>query len=227
MKKHTYIHAVLGAALIFSVTACGDSGGDPTGSTSNDTPAATDPSAGTTDEPTGGTISGTGNESGSETAATTAATDTATDTGMVNPECGNNVVEGTEQCDDGNQVDGDGCEANCVNTAVCGNGTVEVGEVCDDNNTMDGDMCSADCLTETVEAVCGNGKQEGREQERQLHSGLGRWRVQGRVQGLKPQNFTMAHETCLQRPPRHRISRRQGGPGLAAHGALSGHRQQA
>ena len=54
MKKHTYIHAVLGAALIFSVTACGDSGGDPTGSTSNDTPAATDPSAGTTDEPTGG-----------------------------------------------------------------------------------------------------------------------------------------------------------------------------
>ena len=115
----------------------------------------------TTDEPTGGTISGTGNESGSDT---TAATEPATDTGMVNPECGNNVVEGTEQCDDGNQVDGDGCEANCVNTAVCGNGTVEVGEVCDDGNTDDGDMCSADCLTETVDAECGNGKQEGDEQ---------------------------------------------------------------
>ena len=131
---------------------------------SNTTPPTSESTPTTTDEPTGGTISGTGNESGSETAATTAATDTATDTGMVNPECGNNVVEGTEQCDDGNQVDGDGCEANCVNTAVCGNGTVEVGEVCDDNNTMDGDMCSADCLTETVEAVCGNGKQEADEQ---------------------------------------------------------------
>ena len=29
------------------------------------------------------------------------------------PECGNSVVEGSEQCDDGNLTDGDGCSAMC------------------------------------------------------------------------------------------------------------------
>jgi len=30
-------------------------------------------------------------------------------------ECGNDVVEGTEECDDGNTIGGDGCAANCTN----------------------------------------------------------------------------------------------------------------
>jgi len=30
------------------------------------------------------------------------------------PECGNGVLEGDEQCDDGNNEDGDGCSANCT-----------------------------------------------------------------------------------------------------------------
>ena len=41
-----------------------------------------------------------------------------TDSSTTEPpaECGNGVVEGGEQCDDGNDVDGDGCESNCTNT---------------------------------------------------------------------------------------------------------------
>ncbi|WP_338870820.1 lamin tail domain-containing protein [Myxococcus stipitatus] len=64
--------------------------------------------------------------------------------------CGNGAVEEGEQCDDGNQVGGDGCEADCSTTpvrakAVCGNGKLEEAEVCDDGNTVDGDGCQADC----------------------------------------------------------------------------------
>jgi cysteine-rich repeat protein len=75
--------------------------------------------------------------------------------------CGDGVVEGTEACDDGNDVSGDGCEPNCTETPVCGNGVLEAGETCDDGNNVDGDQCSADCL---VMAVCGNGEVEGDEQ---------------------------------------------------------------
>lgn len=32
----------------------------------------------------------------------------------ITPVCGNGVIEGTEQCDDGNTVDGDGCSATCT-----------------------------------------------------------------------------------------------------------------
>ena len=47
--------------------------------------------------------------------------------------CGNGSLEGTEQCDDGNLTNGDGCDANCTNTA-CGNGIATAGEACDDGN---------------------------------------------------------------------------------------------
>src|SRR5215831_14261794 len=38
--------------------------------------------------------------------------------------CGNGVVEGSEQCDDGNTVNGDGCEADCT-LPRCGNGILD------------------------------------------------------------------------------------------------------
>lgn len=66
--------------------------------------------------------------------------------------CGNGVLETGEACDDGNGIDGDGCDSNCTVTA-CGNGIVTAGEECDDGNTVGGDSCSASCLNE----VCGNG----------------------------------------------------------------------
>jgi cysteine-rich repeat protein len=68
--------------------------------------------------------------------------------------CGNGGVECEpgEECDDGNQRDGDGCSAQCQ-LEICGNGVLDLGEQCDDGNQIDGDGCSAACRLE----VCGNG----------------------------------------------------------------------
>jgi len=73
------------------------------------------------------------------------------------PICGNGVVEGDEECDDGNAIDGDGCSAACVDegTVNCGNGVLDPGEECDDGNTVSGDGCSATCVSE-VDPECGN-----------------------------------------------------------------------
>jgi len=68
-------------------------------------------------------------------------------------DCGDRVVnQAGEECDDGNDVDGDGCDNNCTPTS-CGNGVITEGEVCDDGNLLDGDGCDFSCtITE-----CGNG----------------------------------------------------------------------
>jgi cysteine-rich repeat protein len=69
--------------------------------------------------------------------------------------CGNGVVEGTEECDDGNATGGDGCSADC-DFEECGDGILNQGEECDDFNTVDGDGCSSKCLLETG-IKCGDG----------------------------------------------------------------------
>jgi cysteine-rich repeat protein len=67
--------------------------------------------------------------------------------------CGNGNIDPGEQCDDGNQVSGDGCSANCV-IEYCGDGIVnDVNEECDDGNQVSGDGCSANCVIE----YCGDG----------------------------------------------------------------------
>ena len=60
------------------------------------------------------------------------------------PPCGDGILDPGELCDDGNAIDGDGCDSNCTVTA-CGNGIVTSGEVCDDGNAVDGDGCDSDC----------------------------------------------------------------------------------
>jgi fibro-slime domain-containing protein len=75
--------------------------------------------------------------------------------------CGNKVKEGTEQCDDGNTLTGDGCSPLCrlepvcppgggPCSTVCGSGLLLPGDKkqCDDGNTVDGDGCSATCTIE-------------------------------------------------------------------------------
>src|SRR5439155_501294 len=63
-------------------------------------------------------------------------------TDCTDPRCGDGVVDSDEECDDGNQTDGDGCAADCTaEPGVCGNRVVEDGEECDDGNQTDGDGC--------------------------------------------------------------------------------------
>ena len=85
--------------------------------------------------------------------------------------CGDGNIDTAngEECDDGNQIGGDGCSPSCkveaafecfnngkanVCTAVCGDGITmwmlngNAAEECDDGNNISGDGCSADCRIE-------------------------------------------------------------------------------
>jgi len=80
--------------------------------------------------------------------------------------CGDGLIEESEECDDGNDWDYDGCTrclvdasyacvgepSVCVKTSAgktgCGNTRIEAGEMCDDGNGRDGDGCSYRCETE-------------------------------------------------------------------------------
>ena len=83
--------------------------------------------------------------------------------------CGNSILEGNEECDDGNTISGEGCTSDCkletdwacptpgspcISTVVCGDGHISGNEVCDDFNTNAGDGCSADCKTVEGGWVC-------------------------------------------------------------------------
>ena len=75
--------------------------------------------------------------------------------------CGDSVISGSEQCDDGGNAPGDGCSATCTVEAgfacsglpsvcitTCGDGTMAGAEQCDDGNVISGDGCSSTCLNE-------------------------------------------------------------------------------
>jgi len=68
------------------------------------------------------------------------------------PVCGNGVVEAPEECDDGGEAPGDGCDENC--RLECGNQRPDPGEECDDGNRRDGDCCSAACTLEPAGTAC-------------------------------------------------------------------------
>jgi cysteine-rich repeat protein len=63
--------------------------------------------------------------------------------------CGNGDGDPGEACDDGNLVDGDGCDVTC-RPSGCPSGRVSGDEECDDGNAIDGDGCSAACRLEPV-----------------------------------------------------------------------------
>ncbi|MFZ6185473.1 DUF4215 domain-containing protein [Nannocystis pusilla] len=186
MTTRPIIRLLTTGFLATALAACGDDGNNVTASegqtqgddTTTTTTNGTNPTPGsasesetaqpTTESPTTGiSDSDTQGTTDSTTTDATTTTSTGTETEGVTeatPECGNGVQEGSEECDDGNDVEGDGCEPTCTITAVCGNGQVEGGEACDDGNTEDGDECSADCLTSTPAQDCGNGSVEDPEQ---------------------------------------------------------------
>ena len=57
-----------------------------------------------------------------------------------------------EECDDGNDVDTDGC-TNACRFARCGDGVMGPGEECDDGNDVNSDACTNGC----TQARCGDG----------------------------------------------------------------------
>jgi len=62
--------------------------------------------------------------------------------------CGNGMVDGIEECDDGNRVNDDGCSETCV--LECGDGVVGGAEECDDGNRVSMDGCDDMCMSELL-----------------------------------------------------------------------------
>jgi cysteine-rich repeat protein len=78
--------------------------------------------------------------------------------GTSNPVCGDGILDLVEECDDGNEVSGDGCSSTCTKEtpgAACGDGHMDPGEECDDGNPTNGDGCSSTCK---LEPKCGDGQ---------------------------------------------------------------------
>lgn len=101
-----------------------------------------------------GSDGGTGNMSASTAVDSTdpSATDDGS-TGDPDPACGNGVVEGDEECDQGGaNADTAACKSDCTDQ-FCGDGFTGPGEGCDDANMDDTDACSNTCALTS----CGDG----------------------------------------------------------------------
>lgn len=82
---------------------------------------------------------------------------TGSDTDPSRGMCGDGVLEGSEECDDGNNLDNDGCSSICKEEK-CGDGIVQANEMCDDKEGTpaymnDDDGCTKGCKTPS----CGDG----------------------------------------------------------------------
>ena len=113
---------------------------------------------------TGGKSSGAGGASHGGSGGTAPGGSDGFDTGGAgdvagNPAtCGNGVVEGDEECDDGNLQPGDQCDAQC-RKETCGNGRVDAGEQCDPPKAL---SCTDNC--NDVIPTCGDGSVQGSEE---------------------------------------------------------------
>ena len=150
-----------GAFALLHSGGCG-SGSTLTGAASSETDvSSTTQTSGssTTESTSSGTSSGTSSITGTESSTTTESTESVTDatdatdsevsTTESPSECGNGVIEAGEECDDGNQMDGDGCDSNCtVGEVLCGNSVLDPKETCDDGNDEADDGCNSQCVTE-------------------------------------------------------------------------------
>ena len=141
-KRGSISRVAAGAALLFCA-GCPQDPVDPTagssGSTSEEaTTATTEPGTSSSSSSDGSMSEGSGSEGS---------------TGAPPAVCGDGAVQAGEECDDGNEDDGDACLSTCE-AAVCGDGAVQVGiEECDDGNEDDGDACLSSC----AKAKCGDG----------------------------------------------------------------------
>ena len=132
--------------FVASTESDGTTSSEPAGSGSSSGPdgsSTTAVSGSSTTDPTLGTNS----------TSTTSTETTAAETTQGGAVCGDDLVEGMEECDDGelNGVDGERCTAECLNDE-CGDGHLGPGEACDDGNTVDDETCPANCASPN----CGN-----------------------------------------------------------------------
>jgi fibro-slime domain-containing protein len=117
--------------------------------------------------PTGDTGTGAGGD-GSVDAARDARV--PREASMPAPDCGDSIKAGSEECDDGNVDDGDGCTNQCTKeagfncpmmvgtcAAICGDGMLVLGEGCDDLNVEASDGCSDSCQVEQGWSCLGSG----------------------------------------------------------------------
>ncbi|HVY45395.1 MAG TPA: DUF4215 domain-containing protein [Minicystis sp.] len=165
------------------VAACGGGGGD-TGSGGTGFPTSSASGQGGAGGATTTATSGGGPNFTTSHASTGAGMGAGGGGGVDTTGCGDGIIQPGEQCDDGNDVSGDGCSADCkhveqdyacptpgqacVSTVHCGDGIVSGQETCDDGNTQAGDGCSSDCQLEAgwqcpsadhpcIAAACGDG----------------------------------------------------------------------
>ncbi|CAD8154480.1 unnamed protein product [Paramecium octaurelia] len=87
--------------------------------------------------------------------------------------CGDGIQKSTEECDDGNTLNGDGCSKQCkieigyscvgnICTSICGDGIKISNEKCDDGNVLGGDGCNEMCVIENL-YQCSGGSQAGKD----------------------------------------------------------------
>ncbi|MFC1754534.1 DUF4215 domain-containing protein [Thermoproteota archaeon] len=72
--------------------------------------------------------------------------------------CGNGIVEGIEECDDGDQssdTEADACRTDCT-LAICGDGIRDSNEECDEGLDNDDEMPNS-CRTDCQDPHCGDG----------------------------------------------------------------------
>ncbi len=71
----------------------------------------------------------------------------ATNDTEAEPVCGNGQIEGTEECDDGNSRDHDGCDVACQTEPLwgCGDTVLAPAVECDD----DGELCMPTCQVDS------------------------------------------------------------------------------
>jgi cysteine-rich repeat protein len=75
--------------------------------------------------------------------------------------CGDSVIDASEECDDGNTANNDGCSSTCK-TEICGDDVIQTGETCDPPSSCpiscdDADVCTTDEMTgsaDTCTAAC-------------------------------------------------------------------------
>jgi cysteine-rich repeat protein len=123
-----WIVASIGAVSLAPIAGCGSS--PETNATS---------SSGTSSSSGGG---GTSSSSSSSTGGGTTSSTGGSGGSGGGPACGNGIVEGNEECDDGNLTSGDGCDNDCLFTCIAGNPSRDH---CDDGNACNGtETCAAD-----------------------------------------------------------------------------------